>query len=413
MSFQNCVVNVSDHPSYSTHCLFYFLYYACLGLFRPFLPSFLDSVGLDSRQIGNVFVLISLATMVSAPSWGSGADRFGLKSKFLIGFPLLAAVIMTPLILSPGYYQAILIALVQGALIVPLIPLADSVCIERCKEFGWKYGRIRLWGTIGFLMTSSVGGFVAESVGWTPVMFLMLSIVCLMAIGGFRLRASSPLKIGKKLNFQSQNAHVQSRRVLVLRPFVLFFLIGTVLYQTAFGTYNLFFGINLEQTTHAPKWISVAWVIATLSEIAFFGMVDSLIKRIGPLKMMGLAIMCGSIRWALLSQTSFLPLILASQILHGVMLGGFVAGAVTFSSNIFPSTLKTFAQGLHNAAYNGLGGAIAALACSYVFFEGGVAAVFRFSSVIAVASMGCLLACALLYRKLSLALTNRIPNAAS
>lgn len=96
MQPQNCIVNACRQPSYRTHCLFYFLYYACLGLFRPFIPSFLSSAGLDSHQIGNVFVLISLATLISAPSWGSSADKFGLRSKFLVGFPLIV-LIDTPL----------------------------------------------------------------------------------------------------------------------------------------------------------------------------------------------------------------------------------------------------------------------------------------------------------------------------
>lgn len=412
MQCQNSIIKTCDYPSYSTHCLFYFLYYACLGLFRPFMPSFLSSAGLNSQQIGNVFILISLATLISAPSWGSSADKLNLRSKFLIGFPLMAVVIMVPLILFPGYYQAITIALVQGALIVPLIPLADSICIERCKESGWKYGRIRLWGTVGFLMTSSIGGFVAEAVGWTPVMLIMLSIICLLAIGGFRLKASSPLKTNNKLDFTFLNSNFRSRRTFLFQPFVLFFLIGTALYQTAFGTYNLFFGINLEQVTHAPKWISVAWVIATLSEISFFGTADSLIKNVGPIKIIGCAIMCGIIRWLLLSHTSSLLLILASQILHGVMLGGFVTGAVMYSSSIFPSTFKTFAQGLHNAAYNGLGGALAALTCSHVFSERGAHAAFVFSAAIATASMMCFLTCALLHRKQNAILTNRVPNAA-
>lgn len=376
------------------------------------MPSFLSSAGLDSRQIGNAFILISLATLIFAPSWGSRADKHGLRSKFLIGLPLVAVALMAPLILFPGYYQAILIALVQGALIVPLIPLADSICIERCKEFGWKYGRIRLWGTVGFLATSSIGGFVAEVIGWTPVMLLMLLIICLLAVGGFMLKASSPLKTSEKSDFPFQNNNLSSRRTLTLRPFVLFFLVGTVLYQTAFGTYNLFFGINLEQVTHASKWISVAWTIATLSEILFFGVVDSLIKKVGPLKIMGVAMACGVLRWFLLAHTSSLPIILASQILHGVMLGGFVTGAVTFSSSIFPSTLKTFAQGLHNAAYNGLGGAMAAFTCSYAFSEGGANTAFMFSSIVAAASMMCVAACALLHRKQSIVLANGVPDAA-
>lgn len=378
------------------------------------MPSFLNDSGLGAEQIGNVFVLISLATLISAPSWGRNADKYGSRSKYLTVFPLIAAAIMAPLILFPGYYQAICIALVQGALIVPLVPLADAVCIERCRIFGWKYGRIRLWGTVGFLATSSVGGFLAESLGWGTVMLLMLAIVCLMAVGGFKLEASLLPKVKGDTEHLLQDIKqvIHSRRGLILRPFVLLFLGGTILYQTAFGAYNLFFGINLEHITHASKWISIAWAIATISEILFFGVVDSLMKKTGPVIMMGIAMACAVLRWGLLSYTTSLPLILTSQILHGVMLGGFVTGAVTFSSRIFPSKFKTFAQGLHNAAYNGLGGALAALTCSHIFSVGGAHAAFRFSAIVAFMSILCLALGPLLHSRKRLMIVGEASNVA-
>lgn len=372
------------------------------------MPSFLSNAGLDSRQIGNVFILISVSTLIASPSWGTKADKLGSRSKYLVGFPLIAATIMAPLILFPGYYQAILIALVQGALIVPLVPLADSVCMERCKSLGWKYGRIRLWGTVGFLASSGVGGFIAEFVGWEPVMLLMLVIICLIAIGGFKLKASSMTP--SETEGPLRNECILPRHPLILRPLVLFFLGSTILYQTAFGTYNLFFGINLEQTTHTTKWISIAWTIATMSEILFFGVVDSFIRKYGPLMVMGAAMACAALRWGVLSYTHSLSVILSLQALHGIMMGGFVTGAVTFSSRLFPSTLKTFAQGLHNAAYNGLGGAMAALTCSYAFFEGGTHTAFLFSTIAAVAAMMCLAIVVLLYREQELTITREAPD---
>lgn len=380
---------MSRSPSYVIHCLFYFFYYAYLGLFRPFMPSFLDNSGLGAKQIGTVFLLISAATLFSAPSWGRHADKHGLRSVFLTGFPFVAAVIMAPLIVFPGYYQAIFIALVQGALIVPLVPLADAVTIERSQSFGWQYGRIRLWGTVGFLMTSSLGGFLAENLGWDTVMFVMMGIVLTLSWTGYRLKASlHPAKIERAA---SSPIKASSCLATIKHPFVFLFLAGTVLYQAAFGTYNLFFGIHIEKISEASKWISIGWTIATLSEILFFTVVSSIQKKIGPVGIMVLATISAATRWFFLAQTDSLVVILILQILHGIMLAGFTTGAVTFATSLFPSSQKTFAQGLYNAAYNGLGGILAAIVASHAYDLGGISTAYLLSAFLSIGATICLL----------------------
>lgn len=380
---------MTHSPSYLIHCLFYFFYYAYLGLFRPFMPSFLDSSGLGAKQIGSVFLLISAATLFSAPGWGRRADKHGWRSLFLTGFPLVAVIIMTPLIVFPGYYQAILIALVQGALVVPLVPLADAVTIERSHASGWRYGRIRLWGTVGFLLTSSFGGFLAEHLGWDAVMFVMMGVIFMLSWGGYRLKASSqPVKNEDTASSPSKSP---SRFETLRRPVVFLFLAGTVLYQTAFGTYNLFFGIHIEKIAATSKWISIGWTIATLSEILFFTIVDSIQKKIGAVGIMALAMVSAIFRWFFLAHTDSLVVIVLLQVLHGVMLGGFTTGAVMFAASLFPSSQKTFAQGLHNAAYNGLGGILAAVVASQAYGYGGASVAYLISALLSVGAMICLI----------------------
>lgn len=377
-------------PGRNIHALFYFLYYAYLGLFRPFMPSFLDQAGLNSTQIGHVFMLISLATFLSAPAWGHNADKYGLRPIFLTSFPLVAAVLMLPLILHPGFFSAIGIALLQGALVVPLVPLADAVTMERCEKFEWGYGRLRLWGTVGFLITSSCGGFIADQWGWMAVMILMLLLALAIAVGGYALKAS-PTHSKAATTQQTSTAKSSEEYSPWKNPIILLFLAGTVFYQSAFGAYNLFFGIHVEKLGGAAKWVSISWTIATFSEILFFTQADRIMKRIGPVGLIMAAMIAAILRWSLMAYTQSISLILSLQILHGIMLGGFTTGTVAFAHRLFPKNLKTYGQGLHNAAYNGVGGVLAAQVAGYFYGGFGSATAFTVSAILAVVALAALI----------------------
>lgn len=306
----------------------------------------------------------------------------------MTAFPAIAATGMIPLVLFPNFGTALCLAVLQGALVVPLIPISDAVCMERCVQFGWGYGRLRLWGTVGFLITSSCGGFVAERFGWTTVMLIMIIFTYFLALGGYFLKAShAPLLKDTKDSIQNLTKKLPSTNKWVLKnPVVLFFLAATICHQMAFGAYNLFYGIQIESITGNPEWISIGWSIATVSEIAFFSQADRIIKNIGPMKLMGLAILSGIVRWTGMSVTTSLPLAMGLQLLHGIMLGGFTTGAVAFAHNLFPKDQKTFGQGLHNAAYNGLGGILAAQFAGLAFSYLGASKMFLIAANISFAS---------------------------
>ncbi len=369
-------------PSKYIHAMFYLLYYLYIGFFRPFIPPFFHSNGINGMQIGFIFLLISFTNLFAAPIWGRTADKYHLRGVFLTSFPAIAGLLMLPLILKPSFAAALAIAILQGLFFYPLIPLADSICMTRCDSKGWGYGSLRLWGTVGSLISASMGGLIADRYGWTVVMLLMIASTFGISIGGYLLKAPKTIKHKSYLPFEKETEISWMKN-----PILLLFLGATIFYQTAFGAFHLFYGIFLEDIGASAKWISIGWTFSTISEIAFLSQADKLLKYIGPVRLMGLAMIAGVIRWLGMALFQSLTAAISLQLLHGVMLGGFVAGAVAFAHQIFPHHQKALGQGLHNSAYNGIGGITASLVCGFAYSHYGNRIMFITSACLCIISL--------------------------
>jgi hypothetical protein len=145
--------------------LFYACYYAGMGVSVAFFSRYLHSLGLSGRQISFMLAAAPLLNLCGVPLvWGSIADRTRRPDLVLRLVSLFACVLMVPMIFVRTLPGMLLLYAGYQAFAVAIIGLIDAIALERVRQ-GADYGRIRLWGSFAFALSTAVVGRCSTGAG--------------------------------------------------------------------------------------------------------------------------------------------------------------------------------------------------------------------------------------------------------
>jgi len=135
-----------------------FWFYGANGALIPFFTLFLDQVGLSPSEIGMLMSTLPLLLFVSQPIFGFYADRSGNRGYLLARLLVIAGLAAALIPMGQSFISLLPLVILWGFFNGPVIPLADSVALGESMRTGVYYPRIRLWGSVGFLIISSILG---------------------------------------------------------------------------------------------------------------------------------------------------------------------------------------------------------------------------------------------------------------
>ena len=169
--------------------LFYAAYFAAMGLILPFFPVFLDGLGLDVAMIGVMTGLLAAAKIVSPPWIGHVLDRQSdsLVQRFIIGASVFAAIAALLMGLSLNLYALAAVVFLFGILWAAILPLTDGISVSVSEAALADYGRLRAWGSVGFVVASlAAGAWLADQhINAFPMVLAGLMLVTAFAAQGF------------------------------------------------------------------------------------------------------------------------------------------------------------------------------------------------------------------------------------
>ncbi len=336
---------------------FYLVQLGALGAVLPFLSARLEAAGLTGGQLGVVFAMLPLGRLLSAPVWGWLADRWqvgGLLLRIGATLSLVGGMLLfvpTPLCAASG-------VLLFAAGRVPLGPLIDSATLQALSAPGQDpsgYGRVRLWGSVGFLAMAWLAGGRVDA-GHDPLLLgVPLMGATLLFSFAFPLRASAgPAPI------------LPALRVLFRQPFLLPLLLMVTLHGLTLSVYDTFFSAHVQALGHPSTVTGAAVVVGVGLEIAVMRAGQPLLAWLGAPRALFLATIVGIPRWALTAWVTSPVALVAVQALHGVTFGLFWIAAVHLMAARAPRAVAASAQSLHAAASYGVG------ALAGAFMAGGV-----------------------------------------
>jgi len=328
--------------------LFYAGYFLVGGVLFPFWPLLLEARGMDPLQISLLMALALWLRAAAGPLVTRHADRSGDSRKPLLACAAAAFAVMLVFYWAAGFWALLLANIVFFFAYSSVGPLAETISLRSFSaEQG--YGRVRLWGSVSFVVAAIAGGFALDASGGlaaSTIVTLLLITLAILLLFSFTL----PKAAAKS----AERAQAPLRTLLSNKPFVLF-LICTAMIHAAHGVYYGFSTIHWTSIGYSNSTVGLLWGEGVLAEIILFAFGAPLVRRLGPIGMISIAAGLGALRWAVLALTTELWIVAVVQLLHGASFGAMHLGAMLFITRAVPNANANSAQGLLGGLTYGAG----------------------------------------------------------
>ena len=329
--------------------------------FLPFWSVWLQGEGIDAEMIG-----VLLGVGLTARFLGAMFITPSVKepSKLIMALRLLAGL---SLIFSVGFafgsHWAWLLFVMIGfnLFFAPMVPLGDSLAGTWQKQFSFDYGKIRVWGSIAFIIGSSLMGYLAGVWGHQSIMVALI-ISCLALLLGSMLKpAIMPTGAAKvegddKLSFKQ----------LIADKNIVKFLVCVTLLQGAHAAYYGFASLFWKEAGYSDLVIGNLWSLGVVAEVIVFMLSHRLFRRWSARNLLLLSAFCGVIRWGLMGAFTSLPVLIIIQILHSGTFTVCHLAAMRFISARKENEIIPL-QGVYSALATGGGLAVLTIIVGYIY----------------------------------------------
>lgn len=343
--------------------IFYFALFGMVGILLPYLPPYLRALGFDGKEIAAVGSLSPLLMIAVPPIWGFLADRTRSPVPALRIAALGSLVSFVPLIGVTAFPAVMGVMAVHGIFRAPLSSLADTAAVYEARRLGTDYARLRLWGSVGFVVTSfafsawlEAGGRAADVL---PAAALFLAGLAAAAVALRRTPGAPPAP------------RLADAGRLARRPAFLLFLLAGMLHWAAMGPYNVLFAIHFEDLGLSATWIGAGLAAATVAEVAVMALFRRLHGRFALTPILLVTFVASAGRWAATGLASSGAVLAGVQILHGLSFGAFFVASVAYLEAESGEGLLATGRGLFSSLVFGAGGVLGNLLAGALYDLGG------------------------------------------
>ncbi|MEM8949256.1 MAG: MFS transporter [Pseudomonadota bacterium] len=319
---------------------FYGAIFGSVGIFLPYWPVWLESRGLSPVEIGLIIGASFWPRVVTSLVVPNLADRLGRRRLAMTLSTALTLVGLLAFAWVSDFWLFMLLSLLTGATWSCILPLADAISLERIAKSGLDYGRIRLWGSITFILMSIVGGFALERAG-APMIFVLL-------IGTTALTLIACLTMPDSAGSPAGSGSTNLRR-LFGRKDLWILVIASSLIQTSHTLLYNFGSIHWRAAGHNETIIGWLWAEGVIAEVLFFFLSARLIKRFSLPKLLMIAGLLTAGRWILNGLSASLPLLVFTQALHAASFALTFLVTLHYLRETTPPELQASAQGFYAA----------------------------------------------------------------
>ena len=359
---------------------YYGVIFFVIGIMLPFWPLWMQARGLSPEDIGIVMGVGMLMKIVANPVIAGYADRTGTRRKPLIFISGIAALTFSCFWLAQSFWPILIVTMAFFLFWSPIIPLTESLAMHHSKIGAIDYGRVRLWGSLTFVIAAIGGGWLLTGQD--------RDLIYLILLVGTTTVVISALMLPDRRLPASHGKHSFSPFLSVLKDSkFIYFIIATGLLQTSHIIYYAFGTIHWQKAGHSEVVIGWLWAEGVIAEVFVFILGTWLIKKIGPTRLIALAGLAGMIRWWGTGTTDALSALLFLQILHGATFGATHLGAIYFIAQRMNTSISATAQSIYAAAVSGIGFSIASLISGHLYVALGSAAYFPMAAMAGVGGL--------------------------
>jgi len=353
--------------------VYYFAFFAYIGVLAPYFSLWLAGQGYDARQMALVLAMPQIARVFAPAGWGWIADRTGWQRGIVIFAAFATLGGFCALYVVHGVIQVAAVMLVLSVLAAGSMPLVESAALAATRARPGSYGPVRLWGSVGFILTVLGAGAWLDRYDVSTVLDIVVALAVLVCIAAFGV--------------PSRELHQESKRTARIGPVlargeVLAFFGACMCNAAAHGALYAFLSIHLEAAGYSKAAIGALWMLGSAAEIAVFVFLPQLVRRYSLRGLLITSFACVALRFVLIGwAVDVLALLVFAILLHAATFGLFHAASLAAVHRFFTGTLEARGQALYSSLTYGVGGAAGTLLAGWSWGALGPAPCFAISAL--------------------------------
>ncbi len=338
--------------------------FAGIGIYMPFMPAWLSYQGLNDKQIGLTLAIGMIVRMLSAqPVAALGDSRWGAV-RVLVALQTLSAFgyLLLPSLVSP--VAIISVMAVVAVLAAGLIPLGDHLTTAHVQTSPkLDFARLRLWGSVSFLVMSIVSGLMVSRLGVGVVPFMLCGCCLLAAAVAWAAPEKRSGSSVRKATLDGIKTDPERLKLLWLA------IIASALINASHATLYGFATLHWRNLGIDSTMIGLLWASSVVAEVAMFWWFGrrAAASPTAAMVFLGLAGTGAVLRFAAMPFATTIPAILALQALHALSFGAQLLGIMALIAMLAPQGRGALIQGRLSAVNACLMGA--GTLVSGLFFE--------------------------------------------
>lgn len=356
---------------------FYFFYFAYIGAFAPYFSLYLDSLGLSAALIGMLMALPAMMRIFASHLWGYLSDRHGRRVGIACASGLVGTLCYLGVFVSDHVAWLFVCIALLSFFWSAALPLMEATTLNHLGERGSEYGRIRLWGSIGYVAAVIGIGWVLDQAAIGVLLWIVAGTLCGILACAWRIPEAG------------QHAHDPRHEPIadvLRRPAVLALIGACFLMAMAHGPYYTFISLHLVALGYSKTAIGWLWAIGVIAEIAVFACLPWLNRRCSVHRLLVASFALATLRFLLIGWAAHVPVLLvAAQLLHAATFGVFYSAALTSIHLLFRGRNQARGQAVYSSLSAGLGGTIGGLGSGVAWQWVGAGATFTMAAACAFA----------------------------
>jgi PPP family 3-phenylpropionic acid transporter len=354
--------------------------FGALGVHSVYLQIFLRDQGFGYGRIGLLLAEIPLIAMAASPVWGAVADSSPDPRRILRLLLVLGPASHLALLYGGSFEVCLVACLCLAFFYLPIIPIQDSLVLRALHLHGGDYGRLRIWGSIGFTIPSLVlyltwGESKMGDINWLApgLLFAGYSALALLLSGWFP--AVPPMR-RHRLSWAGFS--------LLRNPTFLVLLGCIFLARVASSSLEGYQAIYLAQTGVPVQDLALFLSLGPISEVATIFYSQRWMARIGARKLMALCLAALVVRLAVTASTQYWPALIGIQVLHCLTFGTQHVVTILVVNQMAGDSIRSSAQTLTVLFSNYLPRLIGLPVAGWIAErEGGIPGLFAISTGVA------------------------------
>lgn len=340
---------------------FFFLYFAYVGLVSPYASLFFLDRGFSVIEIAVLMSMLQITRIVGPFSWGWLSDYLSNRIGIIRFCACLAAVVFLFIFFLQSYAAFFVWMFVLHTILSSLMPLGESATVHalfKDNSFDKRYGRLRLWGSIGFIAMVLFAGELFQKKGIE--LYPIVGTIILIFLAAVTFRLHEPKMERRKM--------VKGELwIVLLNPDVRWFLLSGFFMIFAHAALYVFYSMYLANLGYNKFQIGLFWALGVGAEVIFFYFQSKILSRLDPEVVLQASFGIGVFRFILIAFFPMTWVLIFAQLMHAATFGAHHSAATKLLQRWFTGPLQARGQALMATVSYGLGGTLGGLVAGWLW----------------------------------------------